>query len=101
MDAKMEDGLVPRGSLREQLAGRLQHDVLIGVFQPGQRIIERELISRFGVSSIPVREALQELESRGLLVRRPNRGYSVVQLTREEALRVCEFRRVLEPKLVE
>ena len=79
----------------------LQHDIITGVFQPGQRIVERELINRFGVSSIPVREALQDLESRGLLVRRLNHGYSVAQLTYGEAMRICELRRLLEPKVVE
>jgi len=79
----------------------LQHDIITGVFQPGQRIVERELINRFGVSSIPVREALQDLESRGLLTRKLNHGYSVVKLTYEEARRICELRRLLEPKVVE
>lgn len=88
-------------SLRDELVRYLQQDIITGVFQPGQRIVERELISRFGVSSIPVREALQDLESRGLVVRRLNYGYSVVQLTHEEALRICELRRLLEPKVVE
>ncbi len=64
-------------------------------------MVERDLIVRFGVSSIPVREALQDLESRGLLVRRLNHGYSVVRLTAEEARRICELRRLLEPKIVE
>jgi DNA-binding GntR family transcriptional regulator len=87
--------------LRDELVSHLQQDILTGVYQPGQRVVEREVISRFGVSSIPVREALQDLESRGLLLRRPNYGYSVVRLTRNDALRICELRRVLEPKMVE
>lgn len=92
--------LQPR-SLREDLVHHLQHDILTGVFQPGQRIVEREVCVRFGVSSIPVREALQHLEGRGLLVHRVNHGYSVVQLEFEEARRICELRRVLEPPVVE
>lgn len=88
-------------ALREELVRYLQQDIITGVFQPGQRIVERELISRFGVSSIPVREALQDLESRGLVVRRLNYGYSVVKLNREEALRICDLRRLLEPKVIE
>ena len=94
------DVLRPK-SLRDEIVQYLQHDIITGVFQPGQRIVERELINRFGVSSIPVREALQDLESRGLLVRRLNHGYSVVQLTYEEAMRICELRRLLEPQVVE
>lgn len=94
------DGTLRSWSLREQIVHYLQQDVLTGVLQPGQRIVERELIVRFGVSSIPVREALQDLESRGLLTRRLNYGYTVVQLTNTEALRICELRRLLEPKVV-
>ncbi len=95
------DSVLRARSFREELVIHLQHDIITGVFQPGQRIVERELIARFGVSSIPVREALQDLESRGLLVRKLNHGYTVVQLTYEEARRICELRRLLEPKVVE
>lgn len=94
------DGTLRSRSLREDIVHYLQHDIITGVFQPGQRIVERELIARFGVSSIPVREALQDLESRGLLARRLNYGYTVVQLSYTEALRICELRRLLEPKVV-
>lgn len=88
-------------SLRDEIVVQLQQEIITGAFAPGQRIVERELIERFGISSIPVREALQDLESRGLLVRRVNYGYSVVQLTHQEALRICEMRRVLEPQMME
>jgi len=87
--------------LWEQIVDIVQRDIIAGNFQPGQRLPERELIHRFGVSSIPVREALQELENRGLVVRRHNCGYSVIQLTHGEAARICELRRVLEPKVME
>ena len=96
-----QDGTLRSRSLRDDIVHYLQRDIITGVFQPGQRIVERELINRFGVSSIPVREALQDLESRGLLVRRVNYGYSVVQLDYTEALRICELRRLLEPQVVE
>ena len=94
------DSVLRARSFREELVLHLQQDIITGVFQPGQRIVERELIARFGVSSIPVREALQDLESRGLLTRKLNHGYTVVQLTYEDAQRICELRRLLEPKVV-
>lgn len=87
-------------SLRQQLAAAMQREIITGVYAPGQRLIERELVSRFGVSSIPVREALQDLEGLGLVVKRPNVGCSVIDLTREEAAQICRFRRVLEPEVV-
>ena len=48
-------------SLREEIVEMVQRDIIAGHFCPGQRLVERELIQRFGVSSIPIREALQEL----------------------------------------
>src|SRR5215510_2476231 len=88
-------------SLGEEIVDELQREIISGGFQPGQRLVERELIRRFGVSSIPVREALQELENRGLVVKRYNCGCSVVQLTPKEVARICDLRRVLEPKVME
>lgn len=88
-------------SLGEEIAEVLQSEIIGGRFAPGQRLVERELIARFGVSSIPVREALRELENRGLIVRRHNRGCTVMQLTAREAARICELRSALEPKVME
>lgn len=83
----------------EEIAETLQKEIIGGLLKPGQRIVERQLVERFGVSSIPVREALQLLESRGLLVRRHNAGCSVLKLTHREAVRICEIRRLLEPQV--
>jgi DNA-binding GntR family transcriptional regulator len=79
------------------VADVLEAAILLGEYEPGARLIERELIGRFGVSSIPVREALQDLESRGLVVKLPNVGCRVVELSAEDALAVSELRRHLEP----
>ncbi len=87
-------------SLRQQLADLLRQAILTGVYEPGQRLIERELVERFGVSSIPVREALQDLESQGLVVKRPNVGCSVLNLTREDIIQIVRFLRVLQPHVV-
>lgn len=87
-------------ALRDQIAEVLERDIVTGAFEPGQRLVERELTTRFGVSSIPVREALQDLEGRGLVTRRVNCGYSVVRLSIEEMRAICELRRLLEPEVV-
>lgn len=87
-------------SLRVQLADRLRQDILTGVYAPGQRLIERELVDRFGISSIPVREALQELEAQGLVVKRPNVGCSVINLTRDEVRQIIRLLLVLQPEVM-
>lgn len=54
--------------------GRDAHGLILtaieaGVFKPGDRLVESELADRFGVSRTPVREALQRLETQGMLAR--------------------------------
>lgn len=83
--------------LRTQIADDLEAAILMGDYEPGARLIERELVERFGASSIPVREALQDLEGRGLVVKLPNVGCRVVDMTVEDVKAVIEMRRVLEP----
>ncbi len=87
-------------SLREQIADVLERHIITGQYEPGQRLVERDLARQFGVSSIPIREALQDLENRGLVVKRHNYGCSVVELAPEDAGRLCDLRRVLEPEVM-
>jgi DNA-binding GntR family transcriptional regulator len=87
-------------SLSEEIVDILQHSILMGKYKPGDPLVERDLANQFGVSSIPVREALQVLESRGLVRKRRNRSCSVVELTSDELNQIVELRRVLEAELV-
>jgi DNA-binding GntR family transcriptional regulator len=87
-------------TLRDQIVEVMQDAILSGQYAPGQRLVEKEFVVRFGVSSIPVREALQELENRGLVARRPNRGCSVVELSLAERKKAFAVRRLLEPDVV-
>lgn len=62
----------------------LRRAVLEGELAPGQRLVMRELAQRYGVSDVPVREALRMLQRDGLIEMLPYRGARVVTLSPEE-----------------
>ena len=72
-------------TLAETIRQRLADDILRGVYPPGARLDENGLAKRFGLSRTPVREALRQLTSAGLVEMRPRRGV-IVSLPTESTL---------------
>lgn len=70
--------------------------ILKGVLKPGQRINEPDVASRLQVSRVPVREALRELESSGLVVSRKHSGVFVRQLDAVEIRDLYQLRGLLD-----
>ncbi len=70
--------------------------ILKGVLIPGQRINEPDVAARLGVSRVPVREALRELESSGLVVARKHAGVFVRQLAAPEIRDLYQLRALLD-----
>ena len=66
-----------RASLAKQAAARLRDEILSGAAPPGERLVVRDLVERWGVSHIPIREALRVLHGEGLVIIEPNRGAHV------------------------
>ena len=56
---------------------RIRDDIVSGALRFGERITMDALASRYGVSHMPVREALRELQGEGLVQIEPNRGARV------------------------
>ena len=83
-----------------QIATTLRADILAGRITPGEALQQEDLAARFGVSRIPVRDALQQLAAARLVEVVPGRGARVVRLTRDELVEVFELRRLLECNLV-
>lgn len=79
-------------SLREQL----EEMIAVGVFAPGQHLDETELANKFGVSRTPIREALIQLASMGLVVIRPRRGAVVAELGPQQLVEMFEVMSELE-----
>lgn len=70
--------------------------ILKGVLVPGQRINEPDVASRLQVSRVPVREALRELESSGLVISRKHSGVFVRQLDAAEVRDLYQMRGLLD-----
>jgi DNA-binding GntR family transcriptional regulator len=75
-------------------------ELMSGAHAPGAWLRQDELASRLGTSKIPVREALQRLEAKGLLVFEANRGARVPWLSVDDALENATLRRAVELELL-
>jgi DNA-binding GntR family transcriptional regulator len=67
---------------------QLRTGVLTCDLQPGQRLVIEDIARRYQVSTIPVREALQLLQSEGLVAMTPHVGATVAPLSRDSVLDV-------------
>lgn len=82
--------------LREQVTDFLRDDIVAGNLEPGTRLVELSLATRFRVSRPVIREALRQLAAEGLVESVPNQGTVVKELTLEEARDLYEVRGSLE-----
>lgn len=80
-----------------RIAAWLRDAILDGVRVPGSRLIERDLASEFGVSRVPVRDALKVLVAEGLVELRPHTWAVVREFTEADLADLDEVRAVLEP----
>lgn len=85
------------GAIPEQLVDRVRDRILSGLGADDQPIRQDALAGEFGVSKIPLREALARLEQEGLIRSRANRGFFVRGLSAAEAEEVYDLRHTLEP----
>lgn len=103
MATASEPGLGPLTTAESRSAlvvDAIRRAILEGVFVPGDRLVERELAQRLGVSKTPVREALKVLERRGLVASHPYRGTSVRQVDQKLVRDIFEVRLLVEPEAV-
>jgi len=67
-----------------------------GVFQPGDRLREEDIATRFSLSRTPIREALRRLEAEGIVQHKPRIGALVRSLSHTQVVELYEMRTVLE-----
>lgn len=86
----------PVGSLPDMVYERLRRGILTAEYPPGHALRQDDLAARLGTSRVPLREAMRRLETEGLLILRPRRGYSVISLEVGEIREIFELRAVVE-----
>lgn len=96
-----DQGLAPITPIRRRLVtdeviDRLILAIAIGAFPPGHRLVEENLAAEFGVSRVPIREAMRELWLQGILSSSPGRGWKVAAFDDRQIREVCSVRIQLE-----
>jgi DNA-binding GntR family transcriptional regulator len=83
----------------DEIAVALRRAVRERAISPGQAVNQDELARRFGVSRIPLREALRTLVGEGLIIMKPGLGAVVTELDAGEVQELYGLRLQLEPPL--
>ncbi|KAF0227737.1 MAG: transcriptional [Beijerinckiaceae bacterium] len=94
------DTALKNRTLSAAIADRLRQEILGGVHGAGVQLRQDALAKAYGVSRIPVREALFQLEGEGLVQMVPHKGAVVTGLSPDEVRDVFDLRTLLEVRLL-
>ncbi|HTX24517.1 MAG TPA: GntR family transcriptional regulator [Steroidobacteraceae bacterium] len=83
-----------------QITSRIRAKILAGEYAPGAPLLQDSIAAEFGVSKIPVREALVQLRAEGLVDIFAHRGFQVRPLSADEVREVFNLRLAIEPDAV-
>lgn len=75
---------------------KLREDIVSGYFPSGKRLKIAELVDRYSVSQMPIREALQQLQGEGLIIIEPNKGAHVRQIDQDFLENMYDIRQLIE-----
>ena len=81
-----------------QIKVRIREKILSGAYAPGSQLLQDSIAAQFGTSKIPVREALLQLRSEGLVDIFAHRGFQVRPLSATEVAEVFRLRLDIEPQ---
>lgn len=84
-----------RGTTYARVHDAILADVVKGVFAPGARLKIADLCQRYGLSPMPIREALQQLQGEGIVTMEPNKGARVRTIDRDFIADIYDVRGAL------
>jgi DNA-binding GntR family transcriptional regulator len=88
--------VITYGNIQDAVVDGIRDMILKGHLKPGDRLRQDELADTFGVSTMPIREALRQLQAEGLVVFRPRRGATVASVSVSEYEEIYLIREALE-----
>ena len=91
---------IPRQSLPSAVADKLRDQIIRGEIPEGAQLRQDAIATQYGVSRIPVREALRQLDAEGLIAIVPNRGAIVPALSPDDIGELFSIRALLEPEVL-
>ena len=95
-ELELEMPKLQRNTLNEEVYQQLKHALMTGRIAPGSTMTIRSLAKSFGISPMPVREALRRLVAEHVLVLLPNRSVSLPIITRDRFREITRIRTSLE-----
>jgi DNA-binding GntR family transcriptional regulator len=87
---------VVRASLADIVYDRLRDEIMRGDIEDGSRLSQVHLAEKYGVSRIPIREALRRLQAESLVIATPYHPYVVRRVTGGQVLQLVDIRAALE-----
>lgn len=94
------DDTIQRVSIVDNVTVRLRRALLAGEIKPGERIKMAELEKSFGVSHIPIREAVRRLEAEGLIIAAPQRAAVAAGVDLDDLTGLYVLRRITECEVI-
>lgn len=84
------------GTSYARVRDAIRAGIVAGTYPPGARLKVQDLSAQYGISTNPIREALQQLQGEGLVVIAPNRGATVRLIDRDLIRQIYEVSEVIE-----
>src|SRR5262245_43758341 len=99
MSAQIEEPWPIPETMADGITERLRQAIITGTIGPGERIRVAELERKFGVSHIPIREALRRLQSEGFVEISPRRTTIAAGVDLADLTNIYDLRRIIEVEI--
>nr|MBC8316290.1 GntR family transcriptional regulator [Candidatus Desulfobia pelagia] len=82
-------------TVKSGLVELIREEIVRGIYKPGERLRLEDIAAQYEVSTMPVREALRDLEAEGLVMLYPHKGAVVTEMSPEELADIYDIRAFL------